>query len=159
MSDPSFGLVVEGVYDQAVFTELVRKLTLPAMEVLPRVCHGISKLMKNFPALLGDLEHMRQGQPVAKALVIGDSGGKDPKALEQGMRKKIAGRNFSFPKGLDFCIVVREMETWLLADEDAIGTVALSRGGREVPRVQSVLEDLMDPKEHLMRLLSRALLP
>jgi hypothetical protein len=61
--------------------------------------------------------------------------------------------------GLDFCIVVREMETWLLADEEAISSVALSRGGREVPRVPSALEDLMDAKEHLMRLLSRALLP
>ena len=156
MPDPSYGLIVEGRYDGPVFVELVSKL-IPAAEILPaRVCDGITNLKKQFPGWLRDLERAKQGDPVDKAFVIRDSGGRNPAALEQELAKRIEGHTFAFPRGIEFCVVVRAMETWLLADEEAINAVASSRSGRSVRRVQEELEHIVDPKDRLRRLLKQA---
>lgn len=48
------------------------------------------------------------------------------------------------------------METWLLADVEAVKTVAKNRGGRAVAEVQGTLKDFEYPKERLKQLLSEA---
>jgi hypothetical protein len=44
----------------------------------------------------------------------------------------------------------------LLADAAAVNAVARERGGRDVPELQGELEDIADPKERFVRLLSQA---
>ena len=112
--------------------------------------------MKWFHALLRDFEHAVQGGPVDKALVIRDSGGKDPIALEAEMAATIQGMQYVFPRGIKLCAVRRTMETWLLADAQAITAVAVTRGGRQIQEVQGTLEDIHDPKEKLRSVLSEA---
>ena len=129
------------------------------MEIIPRLARGVSDLMKHFPNFLRDLEYIKQGRPVDKALVIRDSGRRDPASVEQEMADRIEGSTFSFSNGIQFHAVRKEMETWLLADVEAINSVALSRGGRRVTPIQETLEDIVDPKERLIRLLSAAGLP
>ena len=121
-----------------------------------RPCGGVEQLMKLFRALLRNLEHVAQGGPVEKALVIRDSGGKDPAALETEMTARIQGMEYAFPRGIKLCAVRRTMETWLLSDAQAITTVALSRGGRQVQEFQGSLEDIEDPKQTLRSVLSSA---
>jgi len=156
VSDPSYGLIVEGDYDKRVFEELVRNLSRPDSVIVVRPCDGVANLNRLFPAFLHDLEYVQQGRPVDKALVIRDSGGKDAVELERDLERRIRNREFRFPQGVKFCIVNREMETWLLADADAISAVALARGGRAVPRVQETPESIVDPKDRLKRLLRQA---
>jgi hypothetical protein len=124
-----------------------------------RVCNGVSELKKEFPIYLRNLEEVLQGNPVDKALVIRDSGGKDPTAIKTEMEERIHGMAFAFPRGVKLCIIRRTMETWLLADAEAINTVAQNRGGRQTQGVQETLEEIHDPKAKLRSVLSEAKLP
>jgi len=47
------------------------------------------------------------------------------------MAQSVAGRQFSFPRGVQFCAVRQEMETWLLADAEAINSLAQERDGAD----------------------------
>jgi hypothetical protein len=158
MDESSYGLIVEGFYDEGVYGEFVRKV-VPLVEVFFRRCGGVAQLMKRFPVLLRDLEHFRQGRPVDKALVIRDWRGPDVDSCEQRLMQKVEGKNFAFPRGVQFCGVRQEMEAWLLADVNAINSVARDRGGRTVSPVQGEIEEIGNPKERLTQLLSEARLP
>ncbi|MFQ5828381.1 MAG: DUF4276 family protein [Candidatus Methylomirabilia bacterium] len=155
----SYGIVVEGPYDVSVYEELIRKICSADVEIFSRPAGGVSRLMGSFPKLLRVLEYIRRGRPVDKALVIRDSGVKDPASLEREMTRRITRYAYSFPKGIQFHAVRSEMETWLLADERAVNFVALSRGGSQVAPVQGTLEEIADPKERFIRLLSTVGLP
>jgi hypothetical protein len=49
------------------------------------------------------------------------------------------------------------VETWLLADEQAVSKVALSRGRtKSIKLINKPLEDIMDPKPLFMTMLSQA---
>lgn len=159
MSSASYGIVVEGVYDVPVYEELIRKISSPDAVIISRDTGGVERLKKLFPVLLKDFEHVRSGRPVDKPLIIRDSGGRNPRDLERELRDRIRGWQFSFPTEIQFHIVHRAMETWLLADTAALNYVAVSRRGRQVPAVQGALEDIVDPKTRLKRLLSVAGLP
>ena len=156
MDEPSYGLIVEGGYDASVFPELVRKIVSPQVRVVVRPCGGVPKLMSRFPVFLREFEHVMQGKPVDKALVIRDCDGRDPGLIERKMAERVRGRQFSFPRGVQFCTVQQEMEAWLLADCRAINAVARERGGRDVPQVQDQLEQIVNPKERLKWVLSDA---
>jgi len=154
-----YGIIVEGPYDVSVYGELIRKICSVDVEILPRPAAGVTNLMKHFPALLRELEHIREAPPVEKALVIRDAGGKDPASVERLMAERLRGRTYSFPRGIQLVAVRRTMETWLLADEAAVNSVALSRGGRPVPPIQEMPEEIVDSKERFRRWLSEAKLP
>jgi len=155
----SYGIVVEGPYDVPVYEELIRKICPDPTEIIPRLGGSVPGFMDRFPKVLRDLEHIRAGRPVDKALVIRDAGGKDPSIVQQQMAERIRDRIYSFPRGVQLIVVRRAMETWLLADEEAVSIIALSRHGRRVSRIQDALEDIVDPKERLRRWLSEARLP
>ncbi|MCI0371775.1 MAG: DUF4276 family protein [candidate division NC10 bacterium] len=155
----SYGVLVEGPYDSPVYRELIRKITSARVEVFAREAGGVSGLMRLIRVTLRDLEHVMHGRPVDKALVIRDSGGREPQELEEAMQDRVGGAAFSFPRGIKVHAVRRAMETWLLADIDAINAVATSRGGRQVAAVQGALEEILDPKERLKHSLSEARLP
>lgn len=149
---PRYGLIVEGIYDIPVFESLVRRLDGENVSFEPLVCEGYSNLMRRFPGLLKYLETAG----VDKALVIRDCGRKSVEEVEKEMAARVADQRFSFPLGLELCAVRRETETWLLADEEAISTVALRRNGRRVGPINGELESIEDPKDRLRRALSEA---
>jgi hypothetical protein len=143
------GLVVEGIYDEAVLTELVRKCHPSEVDVICRHCAGAIQLMKTFPVLLKQFEHSNAGLPVDKALVIRDADHKNPDDMIAKMKDKIGGRTFSF--SVKLLVVVEEMEAWLLADEEALASVT----GRRQQRILNP-ETVYDPKERLRDILSGA---
>ena len=149
---PTFGLIVEGIYDEAALTELTRKCIAGNIEVLARPCRG--SIMDKFPELLESFCYIKQGTHVDKAIVIRDANGKDPSGLIQQMQSKISNRNYPFPVKL--VVVFRELETWLLADHEAMSKVAGDYSGRTVPRVNESLEEILTPKERLEHLLAQA---
>lgn len=150
---PSFGIIVEGDYDVAVFKELIPRIR-PGAEIARAIDAGGSPLIGRLPVSLKALQYNVTPQgPVDRALVIGDANGKDPEEVERAMQARIGNRPYDFPHGFALHAVRQETETWLLADERAISTVA---GGRAVPTVGGALEELAGAKEALQRLLSRS---
>lgn len=113
--------------------------------------------MREFPALLKTFEYAHEGGPVDMAIVIRDTDMKDPNLVLQKMHEQLGGRRYSFP--IELCIVIRKLDTWLLADERAISAVAKSRGGKVVARINEDLEMMIDPKTRLQRTLTAAGLP
>jgi hypothetical protein len=153
----TYGVIVEGDYDSGVCEELIRKICPETHDINVRIAGGCAQLMKKFPSLLRSLEHVTdQGGPVDKALVIRDADCSDTAAVEAKMQASIERYRFSFPGGVGLHAVRQETETWLLADPEAINRVAASRRGNPSPRVPDPLEELQDPKEKLMAVLSRS---
>ena len=149
---PSYGLIVEGIYDVGVFEVLTHRLDSPDARFFPLECGGVGHLMKELLGLLESLEFIDNGNPVDKVLVIRDCGRRQTADVEAEMRAKVGRRQYRFPRGIEFCAIRQETETWLLADEKAIATVAR----RTVGVVNGDLEDLPDPKERLQKILSAA---
>lgn len=149
-----YGIVVEGSYDVGVYKEFIMKINPKAQDISVRVADGRHQLMKKFPSLLKSFEHLMQGAPLDKALVIRDADCQDPTAIAAKMQVSISRRSFTFPGGVNFHAVKQEMETWLLADLSAINRVAVSRGGKQVARVPDSLEEIVNPKEKFMTVLS-----
>jgi len=153
----SYGVIVEGQFDVGVYEEFIRQICPEAHDIKARDAGGCAQLMKKFPSLLRSLEHVtQQGGPVEKALVIRDADCRDAAAIEAKMQESVSRHRFLFPGGVGLHAVKQEMETWLLADPEAINRVAASRGGKAIPRVPDPLEDLQDPKEKFMAVLSRS---
>lgn len=142
-----------------IYEELIRKICPVEVQVIPRLGGSVPGFMDRFPKQLRVLEHIREGRPIDKALVIRDTGGKDTATVERLMADRIRGRSYAFPGGVQLITVRRTMETWLLADEEAVNSVALMRGGQQVSPMQGTLEEIVDPKETFRRWLSEAKLP
>ena len=153
----TYGIVVEGPYDVAILRELIPRIVAREVPVIPRPCYGKDNLRKNLVIYLENLEYAVEGRAVEKALVIRDSGGKDPKIIEAELTQKVQERRWAFSHGVHICIIRREVETWLLADvAEGVNAVAEKRGGRTVAEVHETLEEIEYPKERLRQLLSEA---
>jgi len=152
MSASSYGIIVEGGYDSAVYSTIINKLS-PNAPVITRECEGRPNLMKIFPGLLRTFEHALAGRPVDMAIVIRDADGKNPSEVEATMLEKIAGRTYPFPLEVKFFAVSQAMEAWLLADTEALDKASRDRGGKRVTRTLDTPESLHNPKESLRRLL------
>lgn len=145
----TFGVVVEGIYDEAVLKELIQKCIANGVEVIGRPCGSRDKLLKMFPGILEEFRYVKGGTHVDKAIVIRDADNKSPAELIKKMETKVSNRSYPFHRKL--LVAVQKLEAWLLADENAISAIT----GKKVARVQNP-EDLSDPKERLNRLLSAA---
>lgn len=147
---PIYGLIVEGEYDVAALTELIRRYAAGNIQVIPRQCAQKGSLMKKFPSYLQELHRANQGQAVDKALVIRAADGKNPRELIARMETSNVSRSYPFP--VKFVIIVQELETWLLADHDALSQVA----PRSIAEIRGPLELILDPKRTLKGVLSEA---
>jgi len=153
----TYGIVIEGKYDQAALTQLILKCISDKMEIISRQCYDKDRLIMQFPSFLESFRYEKQGSHVDKALVIRDAHGKDSEKLKERMKIKIANRNYPFK--VKFIIIVQELEAWLLADEEAISRVTQSRTGRRVSRINEPLESISQPKKFLYKVLSEARVP
>ena len=154
MSASSYGIIVEGDYDSAVYDAIIRRLASPEVHIRPLVCRGKTNLMKEFPVLLRAFEHEVEGDPVDMAIVIRDADGKNPDEVEAQMRAKIQGRRYPFRLNVRLHAVRHAMDAWLLADVSALNTACERRRGKRVTRSHDSPEDLLDPKTGLRKLLS-----
>jgi len=147
------GIIVEGNSDAAALPELIRKCAGDDVEVFARPCHSKSQLMRKFPGFLEEFCRVKQGMPIDKALIIRDADNREPHILIPTMKTRYADRTYPFP--VEPVIIVQELETWLLADGQALSQVV----GRSVPDLAEPLEDIANPKERLQKILSDAKVP
>ena len=152
MSASSYGIIVEGAYDSAVYEAFIQKLS-PNAPIRPLTCGGKTELMKKFPGFLKAFEFELAGGPVDMAVVIRDADGKNPEEIEAQMASKIAGRQYPFALGVQFFAVPQALESWLLADVSALNVVSQRRGGKRVTKSHDAPETLYNPKEWLGELL------
>jgi hypothetical protein len=154
MSASSYGIIVEGPYDSAVYDAIIRRLTSPEIYIKALPCEGKANLMKNFAGLLPTFEYQLAGDPVDMAIVIRDADGKDPLEIEEKMRLKVQGRQYPFRLDVRFYAVPQAMDAWLLADANAISKAIQPRGGKRVTKSHDTPEALLDPKKWLRNLLA-----
>lgn len=148
----TYGVVIEGEYDEAALTEIIKKCLPGKIEIIPRKCGGKDKLMAKFPTYLESFRHEKQGFHVDKAIVIRDAHGKDSEELKERMESKIENRNYPFK--VKFIIVVQELEAWLIADEIAMSKATQSRSGKTIAKVNENIESIIDPKQKLKEIFS-----
>ena len=146
---PSYGLIVEGDTDSQVFQHLIKKVNSPDASIYPLTCGGVGKLVQKFPDWLNAFERVHDGGPVDGALVIRDCDNKTPTMVLRQMKEKLGRKTYRFP--VEFCAVRRKLDSWLLADENAINKVSR---GKVVARVNEAIEDINDPKERLQEILN-----
>jgi hypothetical protein len=152
-----FGIGVEGPRDGAVYPVIIRKLRPDITDVVARPCGGVPALHAKF---VGWLKHFQYQQLIDKALVIRDSGGKDPKVAEEALKDRLDRSGFKPMFPVHFYATRCMVETWLLADERAVSKVALARGRtRSIKASNTRLEEVMDPKPLFLAMLSQADLP
>jgi uncharacterized protein DUF4276 len=136
------GVVVEGVYDEAVLRILIGKCRNDARAII-RECRG--PIFGKFRGILDDFQSRFK---IDKALIVSDANGEQPSTLLTRIRRGLTGRRYGFP--VEPLVIVQELEAWLLADEEALQNVV----GTKRMLVRSP-EDLKDPKRQLLRLLSQ----
>jgi len=109
------GLIVESPKDEAALQELVKRCSVVATTVISRPCGGKKKLISRFPGFLEEFRHVKGGTSVDKAFVVCDADQKDVEEEKGRLASKIATRQYAFP--VKYCVIVQELEAWLLADE------------------------------------------
>jgi len=121
-----------------------------------RPCGGIPALPKRFVGWLKDFQYHEE-HPIDKALVIRDSDRKDPEKLEADLKNLLNKSGFTPTFPVHFYATRCMVETWLLADEQALGKASLVRGRtRSIKCVNARLEEIKDPKPLFLAKLSEA---
>lgn len=145
----NLGLLVSGESDKQALTELARK-HLPSARINARTVNGPlkGKIVKTLKIFQYD------GHNYDRVIVVDDSDGKDPSAKKQRLIDDVGSRTFPFE--LSYLVIVQELETWLLADENALTKVSQDRGGTPISRISGTLEEIQSPKELLIRTLESA---
>ena len=108
------GVIVEGESDEKVIREITRKLGVPAKIRRSRRGATIQSPRKTgsyVVDLLSDCE---------KVVILKDSHCSDPHAKEENLRGRLQGAGLPVDGDLHICMVVHAIESWLLADEEAI---------------------------------------
>jgi uncharacterized protein DUF4276 len=152
-----FGIVVEGPRDVAVYPAIIRRIRPDVDQVVARPCGGIPALPNKF---VGWLKHFQYEHRIDKALVIRDSDWKDPQTAEADLKNRLNKSGFTPTFPVHVYAARCMVETWLLADEQAVSKVALSRGRtRPAKPINKQLEEIKDPKTSFRAMLSQVGLP
>lgn len=146
---PRVGLIVEGVYDEAVFPVLIRKID-PRLEFAVRRANGPihNKIQPLFATLASaDL-----------VLAIADAGQHAQTVFDlERFRARFGDRCSTVSSGrIRPVVMVREMEVLLLADTTAIDLVCRERCSisvEPVPHHAGSVEELTEPKSTLQAIL------
>jgi hypothetical protein len=115
------GVIVEGASDEKVIREITHKL---GVTVAIRRSKRGAKIQsptktKTFAVeLLGHCE---------KVIILKDSHCSDPHEKERALEEKLKDLGLSFDGTVRICMVVHAIESWLLADEEAIGDYLRSK--------------------------------
>ena len=108
----TIGLIVEGIYDEAVYRVLLRRCRGGVNPVIRR-CKG--PVIGKCRGLVAELD--RSYRPIEKVLVVADADGRNPEQLENELKRSLVE---SYRFKVIPIIVVQRLEAWLLADPQAL---------------------------------------
>jgi hypothetical protein len=153
------GIVVEAETDAAVYEKLIRRIRPDTDQVIPRACGGVSGVRQKFVGWLKNFQ-WHSAYEVHKALVIHDSDCAGADAGEAHLAQLLRESRFQPTFPVHLYTTVCELETWLLADESAVNSVAQQRlKARRARPVPGMLETIRNAKERFAGMLSEAGLP
>jgi len=112
---------VEGPSDEKVVEEICRKL-----QILPKV----KKMRKEMnPRKVKAFVNFLLDQNCEKVIILQDSHCSDPAKIEGNLRKRLIEESLrdKIDRAVEICMVVHAIESWLLADEEAIGDYLRSK--------------------------------
>ena len=137
---PTIGVVVEGVFDEAVIPLFVRRFSSGA-RVITRKCRGTVT-----GRLAGLLLELHRSHRPEKVLVVADADGAQPSAIISAISSKTAGH---YPFAVRPIVIVQSLEAWLLADGEALmRVVGINTSFRQPERIR-------DPKAEMRRILAK----
>lgn len=152
-----FGLVAAGNYDVSVLGTLLRRLRPDLLRVVPRGCGNDYKVTTTFRSRIREFMYVNDGRPADKAIVVRDTHGSTPERVLQRLREANV-EDYPFP--VEFAVVVPAIESWLLADHNALTTVTHERGTpTQYPPPDRSPEQMLDPKQRISELLASAQVP
>ncbi len=150
------GIIVEGPDDLETYPVLIRRIRPSVGHIHRRQCFGLRNLKNKFVGFLKELP-VGRGIPVEKALVIRDSDCDAPETLERQLEGILRESGFRPEFTVHFYATKCKLESWLLADEQAISRVSLARRGPgNVQPVAYPLENYNDAEKLLLRVLREA---
>ena len=144
------GLIYQGRYHRIVIEILVQKILGGDTEIVALEGDSWPQIVGDLVGLLCVLEKEHDRKAICKVLVVVDADKVDPVTRVQKLRSKVGNRIFRFGT-LHYHAILREIETWLLGDPDALNAAA----GRKLPRTANPVEQL-GPKQHLIHKLKNA---
>jgi len=132
----NLGLIVEGSKDVATYHHWIRKIRSDISTLQTRQC--TRKVKTKFIGFLKEFA-LNPAWQVQKAIVIADSDCNRPDTIEDSLTNRLEGSMPHFPVHI---IAIRcKLETWLLADQNAINEVAQRRGKpHQLGRIEGSLE-------------------
>jgi len=138
-------IIVEGPDDVAVYQILVKRINRAIERIYARECLGRQKLKNKFVYLLGEFASNPHPFNLATAIVIRDSDCNDPQRIEQELQDIFVRLGQRMPFPVRFHATKCKLECWLLADEQAINSVSMLRGG--AGGIQPIAGDLESLRE------------
>lgn len=149
-----FGLVGAGNYDVAVLETLLKRLR-PDIRVIVRHCGNDYRVTTTLGTRLKEFDRIKAAGTLDKVIVVKDSHRADPENEFRKLESAVRASDHLFP--VELAVVVRALESWLLADHEGLSRVAEERG---TPRQYAPLgrspEQLPDPKQTLSELLAES---
>lgn len=155
----NIGIVVEGDRDGAAYPEIIRKIRPDIQNVRAVVCGDLPRLKRTF---IGWIKHFEWHADFAagKVLVIVDSDCADAAGKEAQLEHAYQQSHFVPSFAVHFHATKCELESWLLADENAVNCVSQNRGKNQRARAVDIeLERHRNAKELFFKTLSKAGLP
>ena len=155
----NIGIVVEGPSDGTAYPTLIRRIRNDVGNVQVRECGGKSGLKNKFLGFLKEFQRNHAWQ-INVAYVIRDSDCKPPQPIEEQLRNVLRESGFAPDFPVEFFATKCQLETWLLADENAINQVSQRRGKNlKVGPAEIQFETDNGAKERFLEQLSKARLP
>jgi hypothetical protein len=148
------GLVVEGPTDEAAYPELIRKIRTDVETLQVRPCGGKSRLKGIFANFLGEFHRNRAWQ-IETALVIQDSDCLPSQQVEDRLRLSFTASLFP-ALHVEFFAPKCDLETWLVADENAINRVSRERRKNTMVNAVEIQLEVSKAEELFSQQLSKA---
>jgi hypothetical protein len=158
----NFGIVVEDLRDVEAYSQLIRNIRNDIETIASYPCHGNSTLKKQFLKGLKSFKWYAPGSPqaIGKALVIVDSDCSDASVWEEHLAEILDRSHFEPGFPVHFHATKCELESWLLADENALSKTSQYRGkNKQLGPANIPFETYRDAKELFQKRLLQAGLP
>jgi uncharacterized protein DUF4276 len=155
----NIGIVVEGPSDGTAYPALIRRIRNDVSHLQVRVCRGKSRLKNTFIGFLKEF-HRNPAWQINTAFVIRDSDCRPAQPIEEQLQTILRESGFAPDFPVQFFATKCQLETWLLADENAINQVSQRRGkNKRVGPVEIQFEIDNNAKERFLEQLLKASLP
>jgi hypothetical protein len=138
-----FVIIGEDDYHIKTIPISIRRIILEDIKFIRRKARNKGNVIKKYAEML---KEFKKGN-INKAIILVDQDNNCIKEDAEKLKKQLVGKKYNFE--IKFHIIEKEIETWLLADHEAISKVA----GKNISMIRGILEEVNNPKEILIRLL------